>query len=167
MKLEKESNVLREIWEHPLYQEFYQKLKNAEQDRKFCCHSMEHFLDVARLAYIRNLEEGMGIRREVVYAAALLHDIGKALQYTEGIPHEIASGKIAEQILEDTENDFSVEEKKAILLAIRGHRRKKADMTELEELLYESDKKSRLCFLCPAEGECNWEQSKKNMEVDR
>ena len=51
---------------------------------------MSHLLDVARIAYIRNLEKGYGFRKDVIYAAAVLHDIGKALQYEEKVPHEIA-----------------------------------------------------------------------------
>ena len=35
----------------------------------------------------------------------------------------------------------------------------------LSQLLYEADKKSRLCFLCPAEKECYWDLSKKNMTI--
>lgn len=164
---ERAQNVLQEIWEHPLYEEAYRQLQEAEQGRKFCCHSVEHFLDVARLAYIQNLEKGLGIRREVLYAAALLHDIGKALQYKDGIPHETASAQIAETILNDLGNAFSGEEKAAILQAIRGHRSIRKEQTSLERLLYECDKKSRLCFICPAEAECKWEQAKKNVEVDR
>ena len=116
---------------------------------------------MARIAYIQNLEEGLGIRREVLYAAALLHDIGKALQYKERIPHEIASAEIAGTILNDLGDEFSKEEKASILQAIRGHRSSRNGQTDLERLLYESDKKSRLCFICPAEAECNWEQAKK------
>lgn len=47
---------------------------------------MSHLLDVARIAYIRNLEKGYGFRKDVIYAAAVLHDIGKALQYEEKFP---------------------------------------------------------------------------------
>lgn len=97
----------------------------------------------------------------------MLHDIGKVLQYKERIPHEIASAEIAGTILNDLGDEFSKEEKAAILQAIRGHRSSRNGQTDLERLLYESDKKSRLCFICPAEAECNWEQAKKNMEVDR
>ena len=81
-------------------------------------------------AYIQNLEEGLGIRREVLYAAALLHDIGKALQYKERIPHEIASAEIAGTILNDLGDEFSKEEKASILQAIRGHRSSRNGQTE-------------------------------------
>ena len=68
---------------HPLYLEYYHRLERAEKERIFCRHQMSHLLDVARIAYIRNLEKGYGFRKDVIYAAAVLHDIGKALQYEE------------------------------------------------------------------------------------
>ena len=39
------------IYRHPLYQKKYNALQKAEEHRKFCNHTLEHFLDVARLAY--------------------------------------------------------------------------------------------------------------------
>lgn len=159
--------ILTEIRNHPLFQEYYDRLKEAERGRRFCRHQMEHLLDVARIAYILNLEQKLGIRKEVIYAAALLHDIGKYRQYAEGIPHELASVKIAEKILEDLPYPaFTDEEKQEILKAIRGHRRMHDDMDELERLLYISDKKSRQCFACEAEPECSWSEEKKNLEIE-
>lgn len=152
------------IRKHPLFQQAYRRLERAEKNRIFCCHQMNHLLDVARIAYIQNLEQGYGFSKEMIYAAALLHDIGKARQYEEKIPHEIASAEIAEMILMDT--NFSEEEKKQILEAIRGHRKMRENRTVFEWLLYTSDKKSRQCFACPAEAECNWNLEKKNMEIE-
>ena len=40
------------IWQHPLYQQNLKDLIHLEADRIFCRHTPEHFLDVARLAYI-------------------------------------------------------------------------------------------------------------------
>lgn len=159
--------IIESIRKHALYAEYYDKLRVSEKNRIFCCHQMEHLMDVARIAYIINLEQQMNLRKEVIYAAALLHDIGKYRQYAEGIPHEIASAEIAGQILEDLPEDaFTEEEKQDILQAILGHRQARQDMAKLERLLYISDKKSRLCFACPAERECNWSLEKKNMEID-
>lgn len=152
---------------HPLFIEQYEKLKQTEKDRRFCCHQMEHLLDVARLAYILNLEQHLNIRKEVIYAAAILHDIGKYRQYTEGIPHEKASAQIGELILKDLPDDmFSKEEKESILQAILGHRRIREDMDILERLLYTSDKGSRKCFDCEVEKECNWNYKKKNFTIE-
>ena len=150
------------IWHHPLYQEELKKLLSLESDRVFCRHTPEHFMDVARLAYIYSLEQGIAISRELIYATALLHDIGRARQYTSGLSHEEAGARIAEQIL--TELDFSEEEIKRIAAAIRGHR-SQADQSILGQLIYQADKKSRNCFLCPAEKECYWTFEKKNMTI--
>ena len=46
-----------QILSHPVFREQFALLQEAEKDRIFCRHTMEHFLDVARLAYIRALEE--------------------------------------------------------------------------------------------------------------
>ena len=145
------------IFRHPLYQTYYRRLEEAEQGRIFCRHQMTHLMDVARIAYIRSLEEGLGLDREVIYAAAVLHDIGKVLQYEEGIPHEITGEKIAAEILDGLagENAFSETEKTMILTAIRGHRKLRDEPEVLERLLYESDKASRMCFACHADPKCN------------
>lgn len=155
------------ILAHPLYRECYTRLEELEKDRIFCRHQMTHLLDVARIAYISNMEQGLGIEKEVIYAAALLHDIGKYVQYEDGTPHEQSGEKIASEILGSlSEKDaFSDEENRMILTAIRGHRRLREDADVLEKLLYTSDKASRMCFACPAEGECDWSTEKKNMEL--
>ena len=152
---------------HPLYRECYARLEELEKDRIFCRHQMTHLLDVARIAYISNMEQGLGIEKEVIYAAALLHDIGKYVQYEDGTPHEQSGEKIASEILGSlSEKDaFSDEENRMILTAIRGHRRLREGAEVLEKLLYTSDKASRMCFACPAEGECDWSTEKKNMEL--
>ena len=155
------------ILNHPLYTSSYNQLKDLEKDRIFCCHQMPHLLDVARIAYIRNLEEHLGLDKEIIYAASLLHDIGKGKQYKEKIPHEIASEAIAEKILSAMPEHlaFSFDEQQMILTAIRGHRKLPSDASVLDKLLYESDKASRNCFCCPASKECNWNQEKKNKEI--
>lgn len=94
---------------------------------------MGHLLDVARIACIRNLEEGLGLDKEIIYAAAVLHDIGKSLQYEKKIPHETASEQIAKEILDSLTGEpsevplFSEEEKRKILTAVRGHRKLRED----------------------------------------
>lgn len=155
------------IWNHPLYQKYYRRLESLEESRTFCRHQMPHLLDVARIARIRSLEDGMELDADVIYAAAILHDIGKSLQYEEKIPHETAGVRIAGEILDslDGEAAFTEEEKRMILTAIRGHRRLRQDPEPLERLLYESDKASRMCLACPAEGMCDWSEEKKNMEI--
>lgn len=151
------------IWEHPLYQENLKELLYLEADRIFCRHTPEHFLDVARLAYIFALERGLNCSREIIYCSALLHDIGRARQYKDGTPHDEAGVQIAAQILSDL--NFASDEKSMVLNAIGEHRSSNDSSSDLSQILYEADKKSRMCFLCPAEKECYWDLSKKNMMI--
>lgn len=154
------------IQAHPLFQELWKKLQDAEKDRIFCRHTMEHFLDVGRLMYIYSLENGAEIRKDVIYAAALLHDIGRYEQIAEGTPHDIASARIAEGIMKDC--GFTPEEIQAIQNAILGHRKKESLTSEdsLTAYLYRADKKSRNCFACPAEPACDWSVEKKNLWIE-
>ena len=64
---------IQKILNHPLYQEQFKLLQDAEKDREFCRHTMEHFVDVARLMYIYTLEEKTNVSKELIYAAALLY----------------------------------------------------------------------------------------------
>lgn len=153
---------VNQIWKHPLYQTELHKLQLLEADREFCKHTPEHFLDVARLAYIRALEENYPVSKELIYCTALLHDIGRARQYEDGTPHDEAGAVIAEQILKEL--GFSPEEIQAIVSAIRGHRAE-TNQTILGQLIYRADKKSRNCFSCKAEPECYWSSAKKNMTI--
>ena len=137
------------IWQHPLYQKHLNALTRLESDRIFCRHTPEHFLDVARLAYIFALERN--------------HDIGRAEQYTNGTPHDEAGVTIAGQILADL--NFSESEKAQILTAIGEHRSSTGNLPILSQIIYEADKKSRNCFLCSAEKECYWAPEKKNMTI--
>lgn len=153
---------VNQIWKHPLYQTELHKLQLLEADREFCRHTPEHFLDVARLAYIRALEENYSVSKELIYCTALLHDIGRARQYEDGTPHDEAGAVIAEQIVKEL--GFSPEEIQAIVSAIRGHRAE-TNQTILGQLIYRADKKSRNCFSCKAEPECYWSSAKKNMTI--
>lgn len=140
------------------------KINAVEKDRIFCRHDMSHFLDVARIASIISLEEGLDIDRELIYGAALLHDIGKHRQYTDGIPHEKASVIIASDILRDC--GFDDEETHVIIKAIDSHRDDSVALeASLRGVLYRADKASRPCYSCAAEGDCNWKESKKNHQI--
>ncbi|MDO4633342.1 MAG: HD domain-containing protein [Eubacteriales bacterium] len=153
------------VFEHPAYQREFLPLQEAEKDRKFCRHTLEHFLDVARLTWILCLEEKCEIDREQIYAAALLHDLGRYRQISEGIPHEKASVMLAKEILPDC--GFTQGEIGKITEAIDAHRGsgERTENSRLAELLYKADKLSRNCFACPASGECNWNEEKKNHRI--
>lgn len=146
------------------FQENLDKIKAAEKDRIFCRHDIAHFLDVARIAVIISLDEGLDIDRELIYGAALLHDIGKHQQYAGGIPHERASVIIAADILPKC--GFSDIEADVIIGAIESHRDDSVALeASLRGVLYRADKASRSCFACAAEGDCNWKESKKNRQI--
>ena len=95
-----EMTRVRAVWEHPVFQRELARLEELEHDRPFCRHGMQHLLDTARIMWILNLEQGLGFSREVLYATALLHDVGKAEQYAGGEPHEVAGERLAREILE-------------------------------------------------------------------
>lgn len=150
---------------HPAYAEYGIKNEVAEKDRIFCLHNMEHFLAVARLAWILNLEAEAGIEKEWIYAAALLHDIGRHRQYQDGTPHEEESARLAPAILLDC--GFSDKETGVIISAIQTHRDAGIkNENNLNGILYRADKLSRACFACRAADQCNWKSDKKNLQLE-
>ena len=161
---------------HEKYKEYIEKNNQAEANRRFCRHNMGHFLDVARIAMILCQNEHYEIVqsdkivqnnltvKDIIYGAALLHDVGRWMQYEEGISHETAGVKLAGDILFDC--GYEREEIELILEAIGNHRN--ADIKKeknLSGLLYRADKMSRACFVCEAESECDWKKEKKNLEI--
>lgn len=155
---------VNKICEHPLWRDCVDKIAQLEQDRVFCKHDTVHYLDVARIAYIENLEKNMGISKEFIYAAAMLHDIGRHLQYLKGIPHDQGSALLAEEILEDC--GFKKQEQKEILSAILQHRTDSTSKKDgLAGLIYRADKRSRTCLFCYACEACNWSNEKKNLKL--
>ena len=75
---------------HETYKQTYEKLQELEKDREFCGHDMEHFLSVARISYLMVLEKNLDIPKDIIYATAFLHDMGRADQYEKGISHDEA-----------------------------------------------------------------------------
>lgn len=150
---------------HPLYQDALHAIEQEEEERIFCRHDMEHFLSVARLAYIYNLREQAGIPKPVIYGAALLHDIGRGKEYKSGLPHHEASVGLAESIL--TACGFTDEEQALILDAVLFHRKDGKDgEKKLRGLLYRADKASRNCFACQARETCKWPKTQMNLKIE-
>jgi uncharacterized protein len=147
---------------HPKYKSLLAELNELEKDREFCNHTLEHFLVVARIAYITVLEEGLNYSKEVIYSIALLHDIGRVLQYKNGIDHNEGSAIIANELLEET--SFNKDEKNQIIKSIKEHRKESED--ELSKIIYKSDKLSRNCFNCKAYKDCYWSEEKKNKVIN-
>ena len=154
-----------QITGHPLFRLSMEKIEELEEDRVFCCHGMGHSLDVARMAHILNLERGLNLDKEMIYAAALLHDLGRWKQYTEQIPHHRASETLAAEILGHT--DFDRGQQAQILRAIRSHRRfGETEGDLLADVICEADKKSRNCWCCKASRECYWPEAARNRGIE-
>lgn len=158
MKNLKNANAL---YQNKEYQKYLKNIKGHEKHRKFCHHDLSHFLSVARIATIKSIEAGLNIPRDLIYTTALLHDIGRFVQYEDKTPHEIASHTLAIFLLESL--DFNSNEKKQILDAILNHRNPEAQ--GFSHIFYESDKLSRECLDCPVATQCDWSTKKKNLLI--
>ena len=156
------------IISNELYKESQLAIDDYEKERKFCNHSFNHYLDTARIAYIISLEEEYKFDKEIIYATALLHDIGRVDEYKLGISHDIASAQKAKIILEQCY--FKDNEIEIICEAIKNHREYKNKINSnkgmtLSELLYRADKLSRCCYNCNAYLECKWDDEIKNNNI--
>ena len=163
----KNNNIMNDkinlITENKIFAYNLRKIEELENNRKFCLHDMQHFLDVARLMYIMSLERNLNLPRYMIYTTALLHDIGRGEQYEKGTAHHIASVKIAKEILEECKyNDKEINE---ILEAIGNHRNSTEEINSLSDLLYKCDKLSRNCLNCAAIDDCKWTDEKKNLNI--
>ncbi len=149
-----------------------EKINQQERERIFCKHGLEHLLDVARIMYIRYLEALTinslnyntisNLNKEIIYATALLHDLGRAEEYElRKRPHAAASADMAKEIL--IEAGFHVEDSKLICNAIANHNNAATD--KLSDWLQEADWLSRNCYRCTALDECNWVEARKNKEI--
>ncbi|MDR3543184.1 MAG: HD domain-containing protein [Desulfosporosinus sp.] len=131
-----------------------EKINGLEKERRFCKHSFEHGLSVARVAYAYMLEtREVILPKEVVYAAGFLHDIGRWVEYQTGEDHAEASARLALPLLEACR--FSSEDIQVIVQGIREHRRHPGDnLTPLGEALALADDWARDCRHCSAQTLC-------------
>lgn len=152
---------VNKILENASYKAYLSRIEFHEKDRELCGHDLAHFIDVARIATILSLEEGFDLTRDHIYAAALLHDIGRHIQYEDGTPHEIASAALSVAILEAA--GYNMDEVESIRIAILNHRNAaiKEEKT-LSGVIYRADKLSRNCYSCAASALCDWSDDKKN-----
>ena len=151
------------ILQNEQFQYGLKRIDLLEQDRIFCCHGLNHLLDVARIAWIMALEKNLPVQKDIIYGAALLHDLGRYRQYEDNIPHHQASAELAQQILPIVGYDAA--ETAEIVDAIRQHGTKPQDQGQLARILYDADKLSRNCFQCGAQGECKWALEKRNKTI--
>ena len=162
---------LHRIYRHPLYAAELEGICEDEKESRFCRHGMEHVLDVARICTIYCLKDGIvdeHITIELIYAAAMLHDIGRHRQNLDGTPHDMAGARIAEAVLKDC--GFGEHEIRTVLHAITEHRREQNEAENsssgrFADIFRMADKKSRPCYSCSAKAECNWPEEKMNLKV--
>lgn len=155
---------INQILYHPLFKIYMEANAVKEQGRIFCRHNMSHVLDVARIAYILNMEEEHQVSKDMIYAAALLHDIGRHVQYETGEKHAYVSARLAPEILRNC--GFEKDEIAEIVDAIYHHSDKKEiDDKGLRTLIAKADRMSRACFACQALEECKWSEERKNCEI--
>ena len=135
------------------------EIEELEKDRIYCHHDMDHALDVASIATIIASDEKLDISREIIYATALLHDIGRGEQYKNEIEHELAGAAIAPAILEEC--GFTEDETNDIVVAILNHGNEQImDDKDLNGIIYRADKASRKCYKCRAIDTCKKPEEK-------
>ena len=106
----------------------------------------------------------MPLEKDIVYGAALLHDLGRYQQYEHQIPHHEASAALALEILPDA--GYSLEETAMITAAILRHSScRQEEQQLLADVLYQADKLSRNCFQCKAQADCKWPEEKRNRTI--
>ncbi len=148
-----------------LYNTYMTYNEEEESEPIFCRHDISHHIDVARIAYILVLEHndlnffvkenglsGKLAGKEVIYAAGLLHDIGKWKEYQTGIDHASFGAKLAREILPQV--FFNPNEVEIIARAIYEHRNLSMDMSFLGERIYRADNLSRICINCAYRSQC-------------
>ncbi len=147
------------------YNEYLRRNQEEEASLTFCPHDIRHHIDVARIAYILILENndlnffvrdaeltGKLAGKEVIYAAGLLHDIGKWQEYKTGLDHAASGSRLAKDIL--ASSYFTPNESEIICRAIYEHRNLNRDMSFLGERILRADNLSRVCSHCEIWAEC-------------
>lgn len=163
---------INQILCHPLFIKYMNKNADMELDRIFCKHNLEHVKKVARIADILTAEMNFtgdevasGDIKDIITAAALLHDIGRHVQYETGEKHGIVSARLAPVILKDC--GFAKIEIAHIIDAISSHSDKSlVEEQSLRGILAKADMYSRNCATCKAREMCNWSEEEKNHAYD-
>ncbi|MDD4801777.1 MAG: HD domain-containing protein [Syntrophomonas sp.] len=153
------------ILKDDIYSEYIRRNTDEEMGLKYCRHGLPHHIDVARIVYILVLEHndlsyfvkeygltGRLAAKEVIYAAGLLHDIGKWKEIQEGVDHAAYGARLARDLLPRA--FFNDNEIDIITKAIYDHRNISEQMSFLGERLHRADNLSRVCSQCEQRLEC-------------
>lgn len=136
------------------------EIEQTECNRIYCRHGISHSLDVARIAYIIVLEKGLDISKDLIYATAILHDIGRCQSNKD---HNVYSVELAEKILNQC--NYSKDDITLILDAVYSHRNLCENLQTLSDIIKYADKISRNCFNCKAYDTCYWDEDRKNKKL--
>ena len=146
------------------YKQAQRMLEIYEENREYCKHGKDHCRDVARIAYMISLEEKLDIEKEIIYATAFLHDMGRIYEYQNVCSHE--SGSIIMAMNWLPECGFSKAEIREIVEAIKAHGKKgRIGDSSLGKVIQRADKLSRDCFCCQARSSCKWPKEMMNMQI--
>lgn len=167
---------VKAILEDPFYMDCLGKNGEREKNRRYCKHDLQHMALVSQVSYKILLESGNlenlivpmplpgpDTAREIVYAAGLLHDIARWVQYDTGEDHAQAGARLARPVLEQA--GFNRVEIEIILRAIREHRKSGPGQSLLGKVLCLADDLSRPCSTCGARLDCyKYEQMERIKE---
>lgn len=157
LKMKKVNNILS----NEKFRSLLMQIEEMEKDRIYCRHGISHLMEVARAGYILNLENKLEIPKEIIYGAALLHDVGRLEQYNKGIHHHEAGAAIAAEILPQC--GYTHEETELIVGAIKEHRNLPKKIETLGDVIASADKATRMCMLCGAFDTCKWKEEERNL----
>ncbi|MGE5398493.1 MAG: HD domain-containing protein [Chitinophagales bacterium] len=160
------------ILKDPSFIDYINRNTLSDQEHRYCKHDLAHMIDVARITYILILEQqsignyittgslsGKMAARETIYAAGLLHDIGKWKEYMTGEDHAAFGARLAREMLPRL--FFNDNEIDVISQAIFEHRNISKDMSFLGEKLHRADNLSRVCSQCTESTNCLKYQNKE------
>ncbi|MDD6193938.1 MAG: HD domain-containing protein [Lachnospiraceae bacterium] len=160
------------LLQHPIYRARLECLQELEQDRIYCGHNLEHFMAVGRIAEQVAAANRLLLSKEVIWGAALLHDMGRVEQYQQGISHEKASEAFAREILFSLNWEASDIDVVCEAVSSHGHRQcaqdrweRMSELVSLTEVISFADQFSRKCYQCTVADTCKWTEEEKIKRV--
>lgn len=159
--------MYRRILENKEYKFYIEKINELEKDRIYCGHGLNHFFTVAKICIVLARECGIDVDEDIVYGAALLHDLGRYDINTDN--HEVVSCKLAEKILPECGYEpIKILEIVDLITSHRGRyfiseilQLRKTKQLDLKECFKVADQISRKCFECRAIDSCKWKEEEK------
>lgn len=169
-----ELQYTRQLLQDQEYLAMVKRLEQQEKQRLFCRHGLSHFLDVARIAWIRILEqtaqesmdmEHLAQQKDQIYLTALLHDLGRLAEYnhTQSHGHAQEGAHIAEKFLKRI--GYPEHKVQEIVNAVREHSKEVKTNQDLSDKIQIADNCSRNCFFCEAQEQCYWSEERRNKTI--